>query len=167
MKIRNLTDLFIHELMDMHSAENLLLDALKKMKETARNKDLKRAFETHELETAHHVTRIQEILDILGLTRKDVTCRAIESLIKESEAITKDAADDRALDAALIAVAQKIEHHEIASYGTLIALARTLGYDNAVVILKQTLEEERECDSKLTHLAVDDGINREALKRAA
>lgn len=166
MRVRNLTDLFIHELLDMHNAETQLLEALNIMKESAGNKDLKRVFNEHELETAHHVTRIQEILDILGLQTRKMPCRAIEGLLKDWKMLMSEAGDDRAKDAALIATAQKIEHHEIASYGTLIALARTLGYDNAVVILKQTLEEERGADEKLTELAVG-GINNEAIKRAA
>lgn len=166
MRVRNLTDLFIHELLDMHNAEMQLTEALTEMKNAARHKDLKRTFEEHELETAHHVTRIQEILDILGLPSRKMPCRTIEGLLKDWRMLMSEAGDDRAKDAALIAIAQKIEHHEIACYGTLIALARTLGYDNAVVILKQTLEEERHCDEKLTELALG-GINTEALKRAA
>jgi len=167
MKVRNLTDLFIHELNDMYSAEHQLLKALPKMSAASKSPDLKKSFDNHEVETQHHVTRIEEVMDILGLPKKAETCKAMQGLIEEGQAMIKDAGDDRAVDAALIAVAQKVEHYEMASYGTLIALARTLGYDNAVIILKETLEEEKKCDELLTHLAMDEGINQQAMKKAA
>lgn len=167
MKVRNLTDLFIHELNDMYGAEHQLIAALPKMAEAARSPDLKKAFGNHGIETEHHVTRIGEIMDILGLPKKVHICKAMAGLIEEGETMIRDAGDDRAVDAALIAAAQKIEHYEIASYGTLIALARTLGYDNAVIILKETLEEEKSADENLTHLAMDEGINQKAMKKAA
>lgn len=166
MKVRNLTDLFIHELMDIFSAEHQLTDALPKMAARARDASLKKAFETHAIETQRHITRIQEILDILGLQGKADTCHAMKGLIEESNTMISDVADNRAIDAALITVAQKIEHYEIASYGTLIALARTLGYDNAVQLMKETIAEERETDETLTRLATE-GLNVQALKKAA
>lgn len=166
MKVRNLTDLFIHELTDIYGAEHQLLEALPKMSAAAKSHDLKKAFDDHRMETERHVSRIGEVMDILGLPKKAVTCQAMEGLIDEGTTMIKDARDDRAIDAALIAAAQKVEHYEIASYGTLIAVARTLGYDNAVVILKETLEEEKNCDELLTHLAME-GINQSALKKAA
>jgi len=166
MRLKNLTDLFLYELRTMHDAENQLLKALPQMTDAARDAGLKKAFETHLQETAHHVSRIGEIFDILGLDKKGEPCKAIAGLIAESREMIRDAGDDRAINAALIASAQKIEHYEIASYGTLIALARELGYDNAVVILKQTIEEEKTADEKLTALA-EGGINHEALKKAA
>jgi ferritin-like metal-binding protein YciE len=167
MKIRNLTDLFIHELRDIYNAEHQLREALPEMAKLARNADLKKAFEQHNLETQRHVTRIEEFFDILGLPKKRETCKAMAGLLAEGRVIIDDAGDDRAIDSALIAAAQKIEHYEIASYGTLIALARTLGYDNAVVLLKETLMEEKDADEKLTHLATDEGINQKAVKKAA
>lgn len=167
MKVRNLTDLFIHELMDIYSAEHQLTQALPKMAANARNKDLKKAFENHLQETQYQALRIEQVLDILGLTKKAGTCKAMKGLIEEGQAIINDAGDDRAIDAALIAAAQKVEHYEIASYGTLIALARALGYDNAVVILKESIEEEKKADEMLTHLATETGINADAMKRAA
>ena len=166
MKVRNLTDLFFTELRDIYSAEHQLTTALPKMAGAAKDPALKKAFESHLMETEHHITRIEEILDILGMDRKKEACKAMQGLIEESEHIIRDAEDDRAINAALIAAAQKIEHYEIASYGTLIALARQLGYDNAVHLLKQTVEEEKAADEKLTELA-QGGINKDAMKKAA
>ena len=166
MKLKNLTDLFIFELRGMHDAENQLIEALPKMAQAARDPNLKKAFENHLQETAHHVSRIDEILDILGLPHQDEPNAPMKALIAQGAEVIRDAGDDRAINAALIAAAQKVEHFEIASYGTLIALARELGYDNAVVILKQTIEEEKAADEKLTDLA-QSGINHDALKKAA
>ncbi|HEY8963406.1 MAG TPA: DUF892 family protein [Alphaproteobacteria bacterium] len=166
MKVKNLTDLFIAELRDMYNGEVQLIKALPKMATAAKDPKLKKAFEDHLMETEHHVSRIEEVFDILGLEKKSETCEAMQGLVKEGEEIIKDAGDDRAINAALIAAAQKVEHYEIASYGTLIALARELGYDNAVIILKQTLEEEKGADEKLTDLAMG-GINEAAMKKAA
>jgi ferritin-like metal-binding protein YciE len=167
MKVRNLTDLFLHELIEIYSAEHHLRDALPAMEKIARHADLKKSFHAHAIETEHQISRIEQILDILGLDRKKSACKAMKGLIEDGQSMIHDASDDRAADAALIATAQKIEHYEIASYGTLIALARTLGYDNAVVILKESMDEERSSDETLTRLAMDEGINREALKKVA
>ena len=166
MKLKNLTDLFISELRDMYNAEQQLTKALPKMAAAAKDADLKKAFESHLQETERHVTRITEVMDILGLDKKSDACEAMQGLIKEGEKIIAEAADDRAINAGLIAAAQKVEHYEIASYGTLIALARELGYDNAVVILKETIAEEKTADEKLTALA-EGGINHNAVKKAA
>ena len=94
-------------------------------------------------------------------------CKAMQGLVAEAKELLEEDADPQVMDAALIVAAQKVEHYEIATYGTLIALARTLGYDNAVVILKETLVEEKICDELLTHLAMDEGINEQALKKTA
>lgn len=166
MKVKNLTDLFLAELRDMYSAENQLMEALPKMASAAKDEKLKKAFENHLIETQHQISRIEEVLDILGLEKKSETCKAMKGLIEEGESMIKDAGDDRAINAGLIAIAQKVEHYEIASYGTLVALARELGYDNAVHLLKETLAEEKGADEKLTELA-EGGINEAALKKAA
>jgi ferritin-like metal-binding protein YciE len=167
MKVRNLTDLFIHELNNMHNAEQQLFKALPGMIARARDKSLKAIFEEHLAETERHASRILEVMDILGLTPKsERVCAAMQGLIEEGRTILSDVADNRAVDAALIAAAQKIEHYEIAAYGTLIAIARTLGYDNAVIILKETLDEEKHADEMLTHFAVDEGVNQQARKAA-
>ncbi len=167
MKVRNLTDLFIHQLTTVHNAETLQAKSLPRMAERARNKHLKSVLNGHCAETERHITRIHEVMDILGLQHKPGPVPAMEGLLADGENLQDDIADDRAVDATLIAAAQKIEHYEIACYGTLIALARALGYDNAVVILKETLEEEKNTDVMLTHIATDEGVNRMALKRAA
>ena len=167
MKVRNLTDLFIHQLTNIHDAERQLARALPRMAERAHNAHLKKTLQEHCQQTERHITRIGEVLDILGLQPKPLACAAMQGLIGESDDLLHDIADDRAVDATLIAAAQKIEHYEIACYGTLIALARTLGYDNAVIILKETLEEEKNADVMLTHIATDEGINKQAARKAA
>ncbi len=148
-----LHDLFIHELKDIYSAEKQLLKALPKMAKAASSEKLRAGFEGHLKETEGQVDRLEKILESFGSPTRGVKCAAMEGLIKEGgEAIDEDA-EPAVHDAALIAAAQKVEHYEIASYGTLISFARTMGHSQAEQLLEQTLEEEKETDRKLSELA--------------
>jgi len=148
--IPSLQALLIEELKDLFHAENQLLDALPEMAKAANNPDLKAGFTDHLEETYGHVTRLADALKILGLPAKGKTCHAMIGLIEEgTEAIkTKGPAEIR--DAALIGAAQRVEHYEIAGYGTARAFAQALGEEDVVNLLQQTLEEESAANEKLT-----------------
>lgn len=153
MKLNSLEDLLLHELKDLHSAESQLLKALSQMAGAASNAELRQGFETHLVETRGHVERLEEIAASLGKSLGGHRCKAMEGLIKEgAELIHEDAAPE-VRDAGLIGAAQRVEHYEIAGYGTARALASRLGLDDAVALLQQTLEEEKATDQKLTELA--------------
>lgn len=161
MKIHNLNDLFIAELRDIYSAEKQITEALPKMIKACKDAKLEKAFSDHLRETEKQILRIEEVMEILSLEKKSEKCKAMAGLLEEGEKLIKDAKDDEVINAALVMAAQKVEHYEIASYGTLIELARNLGYDNAILLFKETLDEEKGADSKLTTLA-QGGLNRQA-----
>ncbi len=155
-----LNDLLIEELQDLYSAETQLIQALPKMAKAAVNEDLKSSFEEHLEQTKNHVTRLERAFELLGAKSKGKTCKAMEGLIAEgSEKITMDA-EPAAKDAALIGAAQKVEHYEIAGYGTVRTWAEVLGEDDVAQLLQETLDEEAEADDKLTDLA--EMVNEEA-----
>jgi ferritin-like metal-binding protein YciE len=162
-KINNLEDLLVDQLKDLYSAENQLVKALPKMAKAANSQDLKKGFEKHLEETKRQAERIEQIFDKHGLSGspKGKKCVGMEGLIKEGEEILKENIDPDALDAGLIAAAQKVEHYEIASYGTARTYAKTLGYTEAARLLQQTLDEESKTNEKLTALA-ESHINIEA-----
>jgi ferritin-like metal-binding protein YciE len=161
MEINDLQDLFVEDLRDLYSAENQLLKALPKMAKAASSPDLKQAFEMHIEETKGQVERLQQIFQQLGEKPTGKKCAAMEGLIEESkELLSEDIADD-VLDAGLIGAAQKVEHYEIAGYGTVRTYAKLLGNREAAQLLQQTLDEEGATDKKLTKLAVSH-INLEA-----
>lgn len=153
MKIRSLDELFEHELEDLLSAEQQLVEALPKMAEAATLPALKTAFKDHLKETKTHVSRLEKAFKTLGKQPKAHTCKGMEGLIKEGEEIIKNAADPAVLDAGLIAAAQRVEHYEIAGYGTARAHARTLGHTELVDLLQTTLDEEGTANKLLTQLA--------------
>lgn len=153
MKLQTLNDLFIHELKDLYSAENQLLKALPKMAKAATNEDLRASFESHLEETKGHVTRLEEIAKSCECKLTGHKCKAMEGLIAEGSDLISEDADDMVRDAGLIGAAQRVEHYEIAGYGTARALAECLGHDDAVALLSETLEEEKAADEKLTELA--------------
>ncbi len=153
MKIKSLRDLFLHELRDIYSAEKQLLKALPKMAKTATHEELQEAFEEHVGQTEEHVQRLEQVFESLGEKAKAEKCLAMEGLIAEGQNIMKEEMPPHVMDAALIASAQRIEHYEIAGYGTLRTFAELLDEDEAADLLEQTLEEEKETDLKLTEIA--------------
>lgn len=161
MKLKTLQDLFEHELKDLYSAETQLVKALPKMAKAATNEDLKAGFEKHLQQTKVQVERLQEIASSLDISLTGHRCQGMEGLVKEGSELISDAAEDSVRDAGLIGAAQRVEHYEIAGYGTACALAKCLGHDDAAELLGETLEEEKETDEQLTELA-ESTINAEA-----
>lgn len=164
MAVSTMQDLFLDELRDIYHAEKQLLKALPKMARKAGGDDLRQAFESHLEETRGHVERIEEVFETMDVAKRGKTCEAMQGLVEEGREMMEEVEDSRVRDAALITAAQKVEHYEIASYGSLIALARQLGLKEAAGILVKTLEEEKAADGKLTKLA-ESGVNREAAAR--
>lgn len=157
MAIKTLEDLFIHALSDLYSAEKQLSKALPKLARAADNPQLAEAFRLHQEETEGQIARIDQLVGILGIKRKRIKCAAMEGLVEEGAEAIEEIAAGPVRDAALINAAQKVEHYEIASYGTLRALARQLGYGaSAVELIEATLAEEKATDEKLTLLAEQD-----------
>ena len=153
MKVTTLDELLEDELKDMYSAETQLIKALPKMMKAAESNDLRAAFEKHLEQTRVHVERIEEICNDLKTIPRGKNCAGMEGLIKEGEEIIRSDAQSESKQAALIGAAQRLEHYEIAAYGTARAHARQLGYLKAVELLSKTLDEEKETDKKLTKVA--------------
>lgn len=162
MKFETLEDLFIHEIQDLHSAEEQIVEALPKMAKAASSPDLKKAFTQHLEVSKNHLERVQQILSDLS-EKPGKKCKGMEGLLKEGEEILKEESDADVRDAALIAAAQRVEHYEIAGYGAARTHAQQLDYDDMAEILQQTLDEEGEADERLTDLATRD-INAKADK---
>ena len=161
MEIDSLQELLVEEMRDLYSAENQLTKALPKMAKKASNPQLKKAFETHLKETENHAKRLQQIFDKLGKKPTGKKCAAMEGLIEEGKEMMGEDMEEDTMDAALISVAQKVEHYEIASYGTVRTYAQLLGNKEAARLLQQTLDEEGKTDKLLTELA-ESSINVEA-----
>ena len=157
MQLETLQDLYVEELRDIYNAENQLVKALPKMAEGASSDELRQGFEEHLEQTKGHAERIEQIFEQLGEKVKGKKCKAMEGLVKEGAETLEEDMNEDVKDAALIAAAQRVEHYEIAGYGTARTYANLLGHDEAVSLLEQTLEEEKETDAKLTQLA--EGIN--------
>lgn len=153
--------LFEEELKDIYWAEKALTKAIPKMIKKATSQELVEALENHLSETEEHVTRAEQIFEALGKKATSKKCDAMEGLIKEAEGLMEDSDEGVMRDAAIISAAQKVEHYEIASYGTLKTFAHTLGLENVVDILDATLEEEKKADVTLTEVA-ESAINIEA-----
>jgi len=151
--IKNLNDLFVHQLQDIYYAEKQLEKALQKMSGKAIDKQLKQGFLAHLDETKTHVKRLEEVFRVHGAEVKAVDCPAIDGIIEEADDVVGEVADDAVLDAALINAAQAAEHYEMARYGSLIAWAKQLGRNDCASILQKTLDEEKATDKKLTSLA--------------
>jgi ferritin-like metal-binding protein YciE len=160
-KLKNLKDLLEHELKDMFSAENQLTDALPKMARAAKNQRLKKAFEDHLEETKNQIKRLQQVASDIGVDIKGQECKAMKGLIKEGEDMIKERAEEAVHDAGLIASAQRVEHYEIAGYGTVVNYLQMLKFYEAADLLSETLDEEREADKKLTVIAEE--INTKAM----
>jgi ferritin-like metal-binding protein YciE len=161
MKLDSFDALLLHELQDLYSAEKQLVAALPKMAKGASSQELKKAFETHLEQTKGHVNRLDTIFQKLELSAGRHKCKAMEGLIEEGSELLKEEADEAIRDAALIGAAQRVEHYEIAGYGTARTFAEMLGYTDAAELLQQTLDEEKETDQSLTELALT-SVNVEA-----
>lgn len=149
----NLNELFINELRDLYSAESQLIQALPKMAEAASDPRLKSAFESHLRETEEQARRLEEIFSGLGEKPTGETCKAMEGLVKESSEYVKAGGNPDVRDAGLIGAAQRVEHYEMAGYGTARALASRLGLSDISQVLQKTLDEEAAADFKLTEIA--------------
>lgn len=167
MVLNSLKDLLLHELRDLYSAERQLMTALPEMVNAASSDELKQAFRDHLKETTGQIRRLDQIFTHLGEVSTGEHCDAMEGLIKEARGILKHAGDPDVKDAALIASAQRIEHYEIAGYGTAKAFADRLGYDQVKDLLDETLDQEGDANKTLNKLAVGGlftgGINKEAI----
>lgn len=162
MALESLADAFHDELRDILSAEKQLVKALPKMAKKASSEELRAAFEAHLEETKGQVERVEKAFEDTGKAARAKTCEAMEGLIAEASSMMEEEADAEVMDAILIACAQKVEHYEIATYGTLCTWAKKLGYDNAYELLKENMSEEVKTDESLTELS--EMINQEANK---
>jgi ferritin-like metal-binding protein YciE len=164
--INNLHDLYIHQLQDLYSAEKQILDALPTMIAKAQSSDLKEAFSHHEKETREHLTRVTSLLKNHGASAGTETCQAIKGLIEEAEHLMGELNRD-AVDPGLVTSAQRVEHYEMAAYGTTKEFAKQLDYDDDVKVLDETLDEESNANEKLTKIATGglfkSGVNKEAV----
>jgi ferritin-like metal-binding protein YciE len=153
MKMDNLQDLLIEDLKDLYDAEHQITKALPKMAKAASSQELKNAFEEHLTQTENHIKRLEQVFESMGKKATRKTCQAMKGLVEEGSETMKEDADPEVMDAALIGAAQKVEHYEIASYGTVATYAQMLGHNQAVQLLRATLQEEKQTDDKLTMLA--------------
>jgi ferritin-like metal-binding protein YciE len=158
LKLNSLRDLLIEELRDLYNAEEQLVSALPKMAEAASSTELRSAFEHHLEETRGHVSRLENIFKNIDEESSGETCEAMKGLIKEGETLVKAEGEPDVRDAGLIGAAQRVEHYEMAGYGTARSLANRLGENQMAEILQQTLDEEGEANKKLTSIA-ESGVN--------
>jgi ferritin-like metal-binding protein YciE len=158
MTLANFEKLLVHELKDLYSAENQLTKALPKMAAAANSPKLRDAFNKHLQETEQHIARIEQCFEQLEGSPSGLACKGMQGLIAEGEELIKEkqSADPNVFDAALICAAQKIEHYEIASYGTVRTLALSLGLNDVAKLLQTTLDNEGQTDQLLTELAIYD-----------
>ena len=162
MKLNTLQKLYTDELRDLYNAENQLLKALPKMAKAASSEELKEAFEKHLEQTKGHVERLEQVFEELGEKPKGKTCRAMKGLIEEGSEILEEDGEESVLDAGIIVAAQKVEHYEIAGYGSVRTFAHLLGKDKSAALLQTTLDEESETNEILNKLA-ESVVNPEAL----
>jgi ferritin-like metal-binding protein YciE len=160
MKENQLKEIYVEELKDLYSAENQLVKALPKMAKAATSEDLRAGFEEHLEQTKGHVQRLEDIFKTLGENPKGKTCKGMQGLVTEGSETIEEEDEGEGLDVGLISAAQRVEHYEIAGYGSVAAYADLLGEEEAASLLRMTLQEEKETDQKLTELARE--INVEA-----
>ena len=160
MKITSLRDLYVEQLRDLYDGENQIIKALPKMIESTESEELSSALEEHLEVTRQQAQRLEQIFQGLGENSKGEKCKGMEGIIKEGSEVMKEDMPETVKDAAIIASAQRVEHYEIAGYGTVRTYAELLGEEEAVDLLQQTLDEEKEADEKLSDLAEE--INVEA-----
>jgi ferritin-like metal-binding protein YciE len=161
MKNTGLKQLYIDELKDAFNSENQLVKALPKMVKAATSSELQQGFELHLEQTKEHVERLHQIFQTLEESPKGKKCKGMEGIVEEGGDVSGEKYEESVMDAALIGAAQRVEHYEIAAYGTLIEFAKLLGESQHVELLEQTLQEEKETDEKLTELSKT--INQEAM----
>jgi ferritin-like metal-binding protein YciE len=161
MSDEGLKELYVEELKDIYNAENQLVKALPKLAKAAASDELRQGFEEHLEQTKGHVARLEQIFEMLEESPKGKKCAGMEGLVEEGSEVLKEGLEGAVLDAALIGAAQRVEHYEIAAYGTVIAFAQTLGESDQAALLEETLSEEKETDEKLTELAKK--VNEEAV----
>ena len=162
MKLDTLKTLYSNELRDLYNAENQLVKALPKMAKAASSEELQDAFEKHLEQTKTHVERLEEVFEELGEKPKSKTCKAMKGLIEEGSEILHEDGDESVIDAGIIVAAQKVEHYEIAAYGSVRTFAQLLGKDRSADLLQTTLDEESEANELLNKLA-EYIVNPEAL----
>lgn len=153
MELKTLNDLFVHQLQDLYGAEQQLLKAMPKMLAKTTSTQLKEAFTKHMEETQNQVTRLESVFKSLNLKSKAVKCKAMEGLLKEAEEFMEEDTNSAVMDAGLIASAQRVEHYEIAGYGTVCTYAKFLGHTEALNLLQETLSEEKKTDETLSYIA--------------
>ena len=156
MRMPTIAKLLEDQLKDLYSAETQLVKALPKMAKKASSKGLKQAFTSHLEETKHHVERLDEMGQTLGIKLTGKKCKAMEGLVEEGAEVLEAEGPGPVIDAALIAAAQRVEHYEISAYGSARALAEQLGHEDVVKLLQATLDEESAADEKLTSLSEDE-----------
>jgi ferritin-like metal-binding protein YciE len=166
MAVKTVQDLLVDELRDIYHAEKQLVKALPKMAKSSKSAKLRQAFESHLEETKGQVERLETVFDKLEVPARAKRCEAMVGLIEEAQEMMGEIKTPEVLDAALIGAAQKVEHYEIASYGTVHALAEATGQQEVARLLNETLEEEKSADQKLNQIALTD-VNRTALEQAA
>jgi ferritin-like metal-binding protein YciE len=159
--LATLHDAFLDELRDTYDAELQLMKALPKMVNAAHSPELRAAFDAHLEETIQQIDRLERVFESLDEKPRGRHCDGMAGIVEEGESIMEQRFDDHTADACLIAAAHRVEHYEMAAYGTLIAWARTMGHDAAAELLEETMEEEQAADEKLSALA-EDGINQAA-----
>ena len=158
----SLRQLYINELKDLYNAETQLVKALPKMAKASSNAELRQGFEEHLRQTSEHVSRLEQIFDMLGEKATGKKCLGMDGLVKEGAEVLSEDYEGAVMDAAIIGAAQRVEHYEIAGYGTARTFAETLGENEHISLLEQTLEEEKQTDEKLTQLAEE--INSQAVE---
>jgi len=163
MAIHSLGELLVHELKDLYDAEHQLTKALPKMAKAATSSELKSAFESHLNQTMQHIERLKQVFASMDVKAARETCEAMQGLVKEGSEVLEEAMNAAIRDAALIAAAQRIEHYEIAGYGTARTFAYLLENSEAANLLQQTLDEEEQTDKKLTQIA--NSINAHAMRK--
>jgi ferritin-like metal-binding protein YciE len=166
MQLNSLQDVFVEQIGDLYSAEQQLVTALPKVAGAATDDKLRMALNEHLEETRGHVRRLEDIFQQLGVAAPNEQCKGMQGLVEEGEQIVEAQGDPAAKDAALIAAAQRVEHYEIAGYGTARTLADELGFDEAKDLLNDTLDEESDADEKLTKIATG-GLRQAGVNRAA
>jgi ferritin-like metal-binding protein YciE len=152
-KAKTLDDLFLQTLKDIYYAERKILKSLPRMAKAAESKELKQAFNTHREETQGQIERLEQVFDKLGKRASGKTCEAINGILEEGESVMEEFGGSEALDPAILAAAQAVEHYEIVRYGTLKSWAEELGMQDAVKLIDQNLQEENKTDQLLTQLA--------------
>ncbi|GAA4419821.1 ferritin-like domain-containing protein [Nibrella viscosa] len=153
--MKNFNELLEHELQDLYSAETQITEALPMMIQQVSNDQLRQAFEMHLKETEEQIRRLEQACQMLGCEPEGETCMGMQGLLEEAESLMSEIDDEKLLDAALIGAAQKVEHYEIAGYGTVRTLAQLAGKQDIAQLLEQTLQEEKNTDEKLTRIATD------------